>query len=213
VTGEHGEFWDLQAKEKQKAQATAPQILLYTGTPERCEGKGGRFSWKGTFELISTKRCLRNIGSWTSPNHVFYWLDDRGVRGSPPSDSAILEARWLHFLRFQKQIRKIIALTFLTFRQGNPLNWKGTFAPLAPPDKGQRGRLPLLPPPPPPPPPSSGVPGYTKCFRPAANVLLDEGFLKHAVMHEATGAKTANNRMLHIVIDCLFCFIYLYKLI
>jgi hypothetical protein len=36
-------------------------------------------------------------------------------------------------------------------------------------------------------------------FRPAANVLLDEGFLKHAVMHEATRAKTANNRMLHIV--------------
>jgi hypothetical protein len=34
------------------------------------------------------------------------------------------------------------------FRQGNPLNWKGTFAPLAPPGKGQRGQLPLLPPPP-----------------------------------------------------------------
>jgi hypothetical protein len=56
-------------------------LQLYPGTPERCEGKGGRFSWKGTFELICTKRCLQNIGSWTSPNHVFYWLDDRGVRG------------------------------------------------------------------------------------------------------------------------------------
>jgi hypothetical protein len=54
---------------------------LSTGTPERCEGKGGRFSWKGIFELIYTKRCLQNIGSWTSPNHVFYLLDDRGVRG------------------------------------------------------------------------------------------------------------------------------------
>jgi hypothetical protein len=32
------------------------------------------------------------------------------------------------------------------YGQGNPLNWKGTFAPLAPPGKGQRGRLPLLPP-------------------------------------------------------------------
>jgi hypothetical protein len=43
--------------------------------------QGGRFSWKGTFELIFSKRCLQNIGSWTSPNHVFYLLDDRGVRG------------------------------------------------------------------------------------------------------------------------------------
>jgi hypothetical protein len=64
------------------------QLVIYTcksvnqsGTPERCEGKGGRFSgWKGTFELIYTKRCLQNIGSWTSPDHVFYLLDDRGVR-------------------------------------------------------------------------------------------------------------------------------------
>jgi hypothetical protein len=38
------------------------------------------------------------------------------VRGSPPGDCAILEARRLHFLRFLKQIRKIIALTFLTIR-------------------------------------------------------------------------------------------------
>jgi hypothetical protein len=29
--------------------------------------------------IIYTKRCLQNIG--TSPNHVFYLLDDRGVRG------------------------------------------------------------------------------------------------------------------------------------
>jgi hypothetical protein len=74
-----------------------------------------------------------------------YWMI--GVwRGSPPGDCAILEARWLHFLRFLKQIRKRI-------RQGHLLNWKGTFAPLAPPGKGQWGRLPLLP-------PSSGVPGF-----------------------------------------------------
>ena len=32
------------------------------------------------FELIYTKRCLQNIGSRTSPNHVFYLLDDRDVR-------------------------------------------------------------------------------------------------------------------------------------
>jgi hypothetical protein len=96
-----------------------------------------------------------------------YWMI--GVwGGSPPGDCAILEARWLHFLRFPKQIRKRIALTIrynsliaLTisenslFRQGNPLNWKGTFAPpLAPPSKGQRKRLPLLP-------PSSGVPEHS----------------------------------------------------
>jgi hypothetical protein len=122
---------------------------VQSGRPVRCEGKGGRFSWKGTFELIYTKRCLQNIGSWTSRNHLFYLLDDTGVRGgSPPGDCAILGASWLHFLRFLKQIRKIIALTFLTFslfRQANPLNWKGTFSPLASPGKGQRGRLSLLP--------------------------------------------------------------------
>jgi hypothetical protein len=49
--------------------------------------QGGRFSWKGTFELIYTKRCLQNIGNWTSLDHVFYLLDDRGVRG--------FSARWL----------------------------------------------------------------------------------------------------------------------
>jgi hypothetical protein len=44
-----------------------------------------------------------------------YWMI--GVwGGSPPGDCAILEARWLHFLRFLKQIRKRIALTFLTIR-------------------------------------------------------------------------------------------------
>jgi hypothetical protein len=56
------------------------QLIRDAGTG-RCEGKGGIFSWKGTFELIYTKRCLQNIGCWTSPNHVFYLLDDRGVRG------------------------------------------------------------------------------------------------------------------------------------
>jgi hypothetical protein len=44
-----------------------------------------------------------------------YWMI--GVWGdSPPGDWAILEARWLHFLCFLKQIRKRIALTFLTIR-------------------------------------------------------------------------------------------------
>jgi hypothetical protein len=116
------------------------------------QGGGADFR-KGHFELIYTKRCLQNIGSWTSPNHMFsiYWMI--GVWGSsPPGDCAILEARWLHFLRFLKQIRKRIALTFLTIRYFAKailsLNWEGTFAPLAPPGKGQRGRLPLLPPPP-----------------------------------------------------------------
>jgi hypothetical protein len=87
-----------------------------------------------------------------------YWMI--GVwGGSPPGDcaiTAILEARWqsLHFLHFLKQIRKRSNCTNISdnslFRQGNPLNWKGTFTPLAPPGKGQRGRLP----------PSSGVPEY-----------------------------------------------------
>jgi hypothetical protein len=36
--------------------------------------------------------------------------------GSPPGVCAILEARWLHVLRFLKQIRKRIAVTFLTIR-------------------------------------------------------------------------------------------------
>jgi hypothetical protein len=92
---------------------------------------------------------------------IYWMIEVRG--GSPPGNCAILEARWLHFLRFLKQIRKRIALTFLTinslFRQGNPLNWKGTFAPLAPPGKGQQGQLP--------PPPSSGIPGsrFNSCQR------------------------------------------------
>jgi hypothetical protein len=44
-----------------------------------------------------------------------YWMI--GVwGGSPPGNCAILEARWLHFVRFLKQIRKRIALTFLTIR-------------------------------------------------------------------------------------------------
>jgi hypothetical protein len=77
-----------------------------------------------------------------------YWMI--GVwGGSPPGDCAILEARWLHFLRFLKQIRKRIALNFWQFaispRQSFKL--KGHLCPLAPPGKGQRGRLPLLPPP------------------------------------------------------------------
>ena len=53
-------------------------IVRDAGTMWRQGGQSGRFSWKGTFELIYTKRCLQNIGSWTSPNHVFYLLDDRG---------------------------------------------------------------------------------------------------------------------------------------
>jgi hypothetical protein len=83
---------------------------------------GGRFSWKRTFELIYTKRCLQNIESWTSPNPVFYLLDDRGVRGF---SARRLCYSWSSMTAF--------------------------LAPLAPPGKGQRGRLPLLP-------PSSGVP-------------------------------------------------------
>ena len=117
------------------------------------KARGGRFSWKGTFKLIYTKRCLQNIGSWTSPNHVFYWLDDRGVRGFSARRLCYSWSSMTAFLRFLKQNRKRIALTFLTIRYfaKDPLNWKGTFAPLAPPGKWQRGRLPLLP-------PSSGVP-------------------------------------------------------
>jgi hypothetical protein len=101
-----------------------------------------------------------------------YWMI--GVWGSsPPGDCAILEARWLHFLRFLKQIRKRFALTFLTIRYFAKailsLNWKGTFAPLAPPGKGQRGWLP-------PPPLSSGVPGFTcrvlTCLRCARDVKI-----------------------------------------
>jgi hypothetical protein len=115
------------------------------GTPERCEGKGGRFSWKGTFQLIYSI-LLRNVCKTSGVElrlimFSIYWMI--GVwGGSPPGDCTILEARWLHFLRFLKQIRKRIALTISDnslFRQGNPLNWKGTFAPLAPPGKGQRG--------------------------------------------------------------------------
>jgi hypothetical protein len=103
---------------------------------------GGQIFVKGHFWIYVTKRCLQNIGSWTSPNHVFYLLDDRGCEGvSPPGDCAILEARWLHFLRFLKISDNSL------FRQGNPLNWKGTFAPLAPPGKGQRGSCPSCPPP------------------------------------------------------------------
>jgi hypothetical protein len=37
------------------------------GTPERRDGKGGRLSSKGTFELIYIKRRLRNIWSLTRP--------------------------------------------------------------------------------------------------------------------------------------------------
>jgi hypothetical protein len=126
---------------------------LTPGTPERCEGKGGIFSWKGTFELIYILRDVFKTSGVELRLIMFsiYWMI--GVwGGSPPGDCAILEARWLHFLRFLKQIHKRIALTFLTIRYfAKALNWKGTFAPLAPPGKGQRGRLPLLP-------PSSGVP-------------------------------------------------------
>jgi hypothetical protein len=113
------------------------------GTSERCEGKGAD--------------CKTSGGELRLIMFSIYWMI--GVWGSsPPGDCAILEARWLHFLRFLKKIRKIIALNISEnslSRQANPLNWKCTFAPLAPPGKGQHGRLPLLPPPPP---SSSGVP-------------------------------------------------------
>jgi hypothetical protein len=80
-----------------------------------------------------------------------YWII--GVwGGSPPDDCAILEARWLHFLRFLKQIRKRIALTFLTIaispRQSFKL--KGIFAeaaappaPPAPPPQPVPASLPI----------------------------------------------------------------------
>jgi hypothetical protein len=121
------------------------KILPAAGTPERCEGKGGRFLWKGTFELIYTKRCLQNIGSWTSPNHVFYLLDDRGVWGFSARRLCYSWSSMTAFLAFSeanswKNCTNISDNSLL--RQGNSLNWKGTFAPLAPPGKGQRGRLP-----------------------------------------------------------------------
>jgi hypothetical protein len=125
-------------------------LTCCSGTPERCEGKGGRFSWKGTFELIYTKRCLENIGSWTSPNHVFYLLDDRGVRGFSDRQSCYSWSSMTAFLAFS-EANSYKNCTNILDNSLFPLNWKGTFAPLAPPGKGQRGRLPLLP-------PSSGVP-------------------------------------------------------
>jgi hypothetical protein len=126
--------------------------LLQPGTPERCEGKGGgRFSWKGTFELIYTKRCLQNIGSWTFPNHVFYLLDDRGVRRFSARRLCYSWGSMTAFLAFS-EANSLKNCTNISdnslFRHGNPFNWKGPFAPPAPPGKGQRGRLPLLPPPP-----------------------------------------------------------------
>jgi hypothetical protein len=68
--------------------------------------------------------------------------------GSPPGDCAILSARWLHFLRFLKQIRKKLHSHFWQFaispRQSFKL--KGHLCPFAPPGEGQRARLPLQPP-------------------------------------------------------------------
>jgi hypothetical protein len=82
--------------------------------------RGADFRERALLNWYHTKRCLQNIGSWTSPNHVFYLLDDRGVRGFSARRLCYswtrLEARWLHFLPFLKQIRKRIALTFLTIR-------------------------------------------------------------------------------------------------
>jgi hypothetical protein len=98
-----------------------------------------------------------------------YWMI--GVWGcSPPGDCAILEARWLHFLRFLKQIRKKNCTNIFDnslFCQGNPLNWKGTFAPLAPPGKG-------CPSSPPPPVPASLtlVDLYFMCFILKTNVRI-----------------------------------------
>jgi hypothetical protein len=81
-------------------------LCRYTGTPERCEGKRGRFSWKGTFELIFSKRCLQNIGSWTSPDHVFYLLDDRGVRGFSARRLCYSWSSMTAFLAFSEAIVK-----------------------------------------------------------------------------------------------------------
>jgi hypothetical protein len=46
--------------------------------------QGGQIFVKGHFWIdiqYTIKKCLQNIGSWTSPNHVFYLLDDMAVRG------------------------------------------------------------------------------------------------------------------------------------
>jgi hypothetical protein len=184
-------FWteDENPKEKVKFPNWGANFLKGVEIPSggrNWGGGGGRKSWdtgtmwrqggqiflKGHFWIdIFKEMFAKHIASGVELRLIMfsiYWMI--GVwGGSPPGDCAILpvEARRLHFLRFLKQIRKIIAIRYnsliaLTisenslFRQGNPLNWKGTFAPLSPPGKGQWGRLPLLPH------PSSGVPGRQK---------------------------------------------------
>jgi hypothetical protein len=88
-----------------------------------------------------------------------YWMI--GVwGGSPPGDCAILEARWLHFLRFLKQIRKRIALTILTIRYFAKAILEIERAHLPPLPllvKGNGGGRPSCP-------PSSGVPGHSMCI-------------------------------------------------
>ena len=105
-------------------------ILAIYGQGRRNDVKargGGRFSWKGTFELIYILRDVCKTSRIELRLIVFsiYWMI--GVwRGSPPGDCAILEARLLHFLRFLMQTRK------------------GTFGhlcPLAPTANQQWGRL------------------------------------------------------------------------
>jgi hypothetical protein len=71
--------------------------------------------------------------------------------GSPPGDCAIREAQWLHFLRFLKQIRKIIALTFLTIRYfAKAILWieRAPLPPLPLLVKGSGGGCPSCSPPP-----------------------------------------------------------------
>jgi hypothetical protein len=136
-------------------QAEALTLLVFTvraGTPERCEGKGGKFSWKGTFELIYTKRCLQNIGSWTSPNHIFYLLDDRGMRGFSARRLCYSWRSMTAFLAFSEaNFSKRIALTFLTIRYFAKAILLIDRAPLPPLPlliKGNGGGCPSCPPPP-----------------------------------------------------------------
>jgi hypothetical protein len=51
-------------KDQDKLKLNRYVLQIFPGTPERSEGKGGRFSWNGTFELIYAKRCFQNIGSY-----------------------------------------------------------------------------------------------------------------------------------------------------
>jgi hypothetical protein len=46
------------------------------GTPERCEGKGGIFSWKGTFELIY-KLAILAIGGGSKKVQYLVFITPR----------------------------------------------------------------------------------------------------------------------------------------